>query len=101
MGDDLAMSCLHYEIVRNVLDTGVCPTSVELADRMRISENEVESLLRLLSGIHGVVLHPHECRPWIIHPFSLTPTIHWIEGPKSSWWAPCIWCALGAATLVG
>ena len=34
-------------------------------------------------------------------PLLLTPTLNWIEGPKHGWWAPCIWCAFGVATLAG
>src|SRR5581483_6199902 len=54
-----------------------------------------------LAAIHGVVLHPHVCEPWIVHPFSLTPTLNWIESERASWWAPCVWCALGVAALAG
>jgi hypothetical protein len=101
MSSEHALSRLHFEMVRRLLDSGVCPTDLELADQMRIPRGEVQNLLRLLSDIHGVVLHPHECRPWIVHPFSLTPTINWIEHSEFSWWAPCVWCAFGVATLAG
>jgi hypothetical protein len=101
MDDERAFSRLHHEIVRSLIDSGVCPTNLELASRLQLDEKQLERLLRSLSDIHGLVLHPHECRPWIIHPFSLTPTSHWIEGLKSSWWAPCLWCAFGVAALVG
>ena len=30
--------------------------------------------------MNGLVLHPHAARPWVIHPFLLTPTLNWIEG---------------------
>ncbi len=68
---------------------------------MGMPPEQVERLLRSLADIHGVVLHPQVCEPWVIHPFSLTPTINWIEKEKMSWWAPCVWCALGVAALVG
>lgn len=101
MDDQHALSRLHYELIHSVIENGACPSNTELADRMRLSQDELEDLLRSLSAIHGVVLHPHEYRPWIIHPFSLTPTIHCIESKGTTWWAPCVWCALGVATLVG
>lgn len=101
MDDQRALSRLHYELIHDLIENGACPTNPELADRMEISQDELEELLRSLSAIHGVVLHPHECRPWIVHPFSLTPTIHCIESRRANWWAPCVWCALGVATLVG
>jgi hypothetical protein len=92
---------LHYELVHGVLATHGCPTNSELVGRLGVDTAAVEDLLRRLSDIHGVVLHPHVCEPWILHPFSLTPTIHWVEGARGGWWAPCVWCAFGVAGLAG
>ena len=101
MDEQHALPRLHYELIHGLLGSGVCPTNSELADRMGMTLTEIEEHLRSLSAIHGAVLHPHECEPWIIHPFSLTPTLNWVEGRRVSWWAPCVWCAFGIATLVG
>jgi hypothetical protein len=101
MHGERAVTRLHYELMHGLIESGACPSNPELADRLGLSLSGVEDLLRQLSEIHGVVLHPHVCKPWIIHPFSLTPTINWIESERGSWWAPCVWCALGVATLVG
>ncbi len=95
-----SLSALHHELIRSLIETGSCPNNSELGRKLDIPRTQIEQLLRKLSEIHGIVLHPHICEPWIVHPFSLTPTMHWITGPKGSWWAPCIWCALGVATLV-
>ncbi len=101
MLDRTAMSQLHYELIHGFLATGACPTNDDLAERMGVPLGEVEGRLRSLSGIHGVVLHPHAPVPWVVHPFSATPTINWVEGRIGGWWAPCVWCALGIATLAG
>jgi len=90
----------HYELVHGLAERGACPSNSELAGQLGIDIAEVEELLRRLSAIHGVVLHPHICEPWIVHPFSLTPTLNWVEGQGRSWWSPCIWCALGVAVIV-
>lgn len=95
------LSQLHYELIQSLLQDGRCPTNAELENRMGVVPEELEQLLRSLADIHGVVLHPHVCEAWVIHPFSLTPTINWIEKATTSWWAPCVWCALGVAVLVG
>ena len=79
MDNRAALTRLHYEIIRGVIESGGCPSNVELANRMSAPLIEVEELLRSLSGIHGVVLHPRVSRPWVVHPFSLTPTINWVE----------------------
>eukprot|EP00494_Astrolonche_serrata_P004142 UN04153 len=41
---------------------------------------------------------------WIIHPFSLTPTLFYvtpINDSSKGWYAPCIWCASGITKLIG
>jgi hypothetical protein len=96
-----AVSRLHYELIRALIDTGNCPTRSELAQRFEMPVAEIDELLSELSEIHGVVLHPYICEPWLVHPFSTTPTAHWVEGKDGSWWARCIWCAFGIASLVG
>ncbi|MFP5227063.1 MAG: organomercurial lyase [Acidobacteriota bacterium] len=101
MIDQPPLTRLHYELISGVLQEGACPTNTELALRFGRAPAEIDELLRALADQHGVVLHPHRTAPWILHPFSLTPTINWIEGRSRSWWAPCIWCALGVATLAG
>jgi hypothetical protein len=101
MDSQPAITRLHYELIHGLIQTGVCPTNADLSRQLGLPLSEIEDQLRALAAIHGVVLHPHTPAPWILHPFSLTPTINWIESENHSWWAPCIWCALGVATLVG
>lgn len=100
MADESALSRVHYELIQGLIEQGACPTNEDLSRRMGIAPVQVEELLHALANIHGVVLHSHVCEPWIVHPFSLTPTINWIEGKEYGWWAPCVWCALGVAALV-
>lgn len=94
------LSTLHYELIQGLIQRGACPNNTQLAAKLDATEPEVRQLLRELAAIHGVVLHPHIDEPWIVHPFSLTPTLNWIEGRTGSWWAPCVWCALGVTALV-
>jgi hypothetical protein len=101
MHEERAISQLHHEMIRTLADTGSCPSNEVLAGRLAISRSEVENRLKSLADCHGVVLHPYGTEPWVLHPFSLTPTLHWVEGRSIGWWAPCIWCALGIATIVG
>lgn len=98
--DEGSLSRLHYEIIRGLIERCACPTNAELAERLGIATSQTEKLLRGLADMHGLVLHPHVCEPWVVHPFSVTPTLNWIEGRGRGWWAPCIWCAFGVATLV-
>jgi len=96
-----ALPLVHHELIERFINTGNCPNRSELAERLEMSVAEIEQHLSELAAIHGIVLHSHICEPWVVHPFSTTPTMHWVKGPNASWWAPCVWCALGIATLVG
>jgi hypothetical protein len=92
---------VHHQFIEPLLATGRIPTSREVAERLAVPVEKVERALRSLADTHGVVLHPHACEPWVIHPFSASPTATWVEAGDRGWWAPCMWCACGVATLVG
>jgi hypothetical protein len=94
-------SQLHHLMIRGLLDTGRCPSNADLERALKIGTAELVALLRNLEAAHGVVLHPDRPEPWVIHPFSLTPTATWVQGPGRGWWAPCLWCAFGIAALAG
>ena len=91
---------LHHRLIEHFLEHGHAPGLDALAASLGISGAELEGALRRLEAQHGVVLHGGP-RPdvWLVHPFSSTPTLFWVEGAGRGWWAPCVWCALGVACL--
>ena len=91
----------HHAIVAHLLETGAAPSLPVLAARLGIGVDDTASALRRLEDVHGIVLHPGTVVPWVIHPFSLSPTATWVASGERGWWAPCTWCAFGIATLVG
>ena len=93
-------TAVHYRYVDPLLATGRIPNSREVAERLGVPIEEVQRALRSLADTHGVVLHTHVCEPWIIHPFSASPTATWVESGDRGWWATCMWW-LQIATLVG
>lgn len=94
-------TAVHHAYIAPLLATGRIPNSGEVAERLGVPIEEVRRALRNLADTHGVVLHTHVCEPWVIHPFSASPTATWVESGARGWWAPCMWCACGIATLVG
>lgn len=94
-------SLIHHLLVKGLLETGRLPTLDELQSRARRSSAEVERTLRSLDATHGLVLHTHRCEPWVVHPFSASPTHTWVATRERGWWAPCLWCALGISALCG
>ncbi|HZU51150.1 MAG TPA: organomercurial lyase [Sphingomicrobium sp.] len=46
---------------------------------------------------HSLLLHPHRCAAWVVHPFALSPGSCWVEIGARGWWANCVYCAMGIA----
>ena len=91
---------LHYHIVRQLIDDGFAPSPSKLGQLTGVDSEAVAVALKRLEQSHSIVCHPGTAALWVVHPFSLTPTATWVQGRRRGWWAPCIWCALGIATLV-
>lgn len=91
---------LHYLITRHIIDTGHAPGLDELAVLAGVSVAQTERRLRELEAMHGVILVPNSTAIWAMHPFSMSPTAHWVSGGKGGWWANCAWCALGIGAAI-
>jgi len=92
---------VHHQLVKGMIDSHRCPSPDALATALNVPRSDVNASLRRLETNHGLVLHPHECSVWMIHPFAVSPSNTWIQKKQEGWWAPCMWCALGVAVLVG
>jgi hypothetical protein len=92
---------LHYELVRELVDSCAIPSHDDLRARMGLSSDELDLAFDALADVHGVVLHPGNRDVWAIHPFSLAPTLFLVESGGKKWWGNCAWCSLGIAVLAG
>jgi alkylmercury lyase-like protein len=77
------------------------PTIDQLVGLSGRDARAVRKGLARLEAKRGLLLHPHARRPWIVHPFSLSPAACWVQGRDKSWWAACLYCAFGVAGCVG
>lgn len=93
-------STLHYTILKGIIDQGYAPTIQDLSQSLKATKDQIIQGLHALQDYHGVVLHPHEPKVWVIHPFSLAPTNFYVTSEKGSWWGNCAWCSLGIAALI-
>ena len=102
-GTDTAqeLANVHTFLIQQFLRLGYLPQADSIASSLGVSPEDLTTRLQRLADSHGLVLHPHASTPWVVHPFSTTPTLNYIEGKNLAWWAPCIWCALGIAGLAG
>ena len=100
-GTAVELSALHHAIVEFIIEHGFAPTAAELGVLLGVPPSAIDQGLAELQDDHGVVLHPGSSRIWVIHPFSTAPTSFVVRWGEREWWAPCAWCALGAAALLG
>ena len=94
-------SILHYTIIKFIIDYGYAPEVDELTQLLKAPESKIRLALQALQADHGVVLHPHSEKIWVIHPFSLAPTPFLVRCGDQEWWGNCAWCSLGIAALLG
>lgn len=94
------MEAVHHAFVEPLRRSGRAPTRAEVAAALNADVSDIDAALAELEATHGAVLDPHSGEPWVLHPFSVTPTATWVEQGALGWWAPCPWCAFGIAALV-
>jgi len=87
-------------LARMIADRGHGPTLDELAAAAGADAAHIERSLRALHEAHALLLHPHKCEPWVVHPFALSPGGCWVETPQRGYWANCLYCALGIAAAL-
>ena len=81
-------TAVHYRYVEPLLATGRIPNSREVSKRGSAFRSKKSG--EPCADTHGVVLHTHVCEPWVIHPFSASPTATWVESGDRGWWATCM-----------
>jgi Alkylmercury lyase len=93
---------LHYLLIKHVIEMGYAPDVQKLSDLAALPQPQTEAGLQQLAAMHGVILVPNSFEVWSLHPFSMSPTRHWVTAGQRGWWANCAWCslAIGAALRV-
>jgi len=84
-------------LTRKIAVLGHAPTNAALAGEMGRTIAEVEASFGRLQAAHALLLHPHACRPWVVHPFALSAGSCWVQTPTLGYWANCLYCAFGIA----
>jgi hypothetical protein len=87
-------------LTRAIARLGHAPSLAQLAAEAGIGIAEAEAGLRRLHDARALLLHPHKCEPWAVHPFALSPGSCWVEAAGRGYWANCLYCALGIAAAL-
>jgi hypothetical protein len=84
-------------LTRTIAERGKAPSNAELAIIAGVAVTAVEQSLRRLHDSRSLLLHPHKCEPWLVHPFALAAGGCWVSTPARGYWANCLYCGLGIA----
>ncbi|MGH9701937.1 MAG: organomercurial lyase [Candidatus Acidiferrales bacterium] len=90
---------LRIRVFRHILRAGRIPAIGELADGFAMSAEEIRAGLQKLEQGHAVVLQPSG-EILRAAPFWAAPTAFTVEHERISWWASCIWDALGVPAML-
>ena len=93
-------------LTRMIAERGHAPSNAELAAAAGVDVASAEASLQRLHDTHSLLLHPHKCAPWVVHPFALSAGSCWVDvgayrGPELGYWANCLWCAFGIVAATG
>lgn len=87
-------------VYEQAIERGGIPTRQTISAALNLGQGETAEALAQLSGLHHLTLLPSG-EIMMAQPFSAIPTAYLVAGKKHTWWAPCLWDALGIAAMVG
>ena len=90
---------LRLRVYQHILRAGRIPAIEELADEFSMPAEEIRAGLQKLEQGHALVLQPSG-EILRAAPFWAAPTPFTVECERISWWASCIWDALGVPAML-
>jgi hypothetical protein len=96
-GDDASSldRSVRLAVYGRVIAEGRPPPAPQLATELGVAVADVEASLRRLAGGHVLVLVPGTTSIWMAAPFSAIPTPFEVTVGDHSYFANCIWDAMG------
>jgi Alkylmercury lyase len=91
---------LRLFVYRSMLRHERCPTVAEMATGLASSIKKIRASLARLSESHAFMLQDNG-ELWRAAPFSCIPTAFPVTVGRCSWFANCIWDALGVPAMLG
>ena len=92
---------VRLRIYGDIVSSGHVPTAEEVAMRMKRPVADIRASFERLEASHAIVLEKESRDILRAAPFCASPTSFQVEAGRRSWWASCIWDALGVPALLG
>ena len=90
---------VRLHVYDQFLRTGRAPTAAQTCEALGSTAPEVQAAYQRLADGKALVLQGNG-DILMAEPFSAVPTPFVVESGKRSWWANCIWDALGVPTML-
>lgn len=87
-------------VYQQILQQERSPTVAQIANALACSQKQIRESLSRLSESHAFMLQENG-ELWRAAPFSCIPTSFPVSVGKRSWFANCIWDALGIPAMLG
>lgn len=86
---------VRLRVFKQVGDTAKMPSSGEVAEALGQPQAKIEGALQRLAAARLLVLAPATTNVWLAPPFSAVPTDFRVQSRGRTYWAVCIWDAMG------
>lgn len=83
-----------------IAERGRAPSTAELAETAGVPVAQASEGLGRLAAANALLLHPGTDRPWVVHPFALSPSLCWVQTDRRGYWASCLYCGFGIAAAL-
>ncbi len=90
---------VRLHVYNHFIKSGRAPTLTEAAEALGSTAPEVQAAYQRLADGKALVLQENR-EILMAEPFSAVPTPFVVESGKRSWWANCIWDALGVPAML-
>lgn len=92
---------VRLHVFREAAETARVPQPPEIAAALGRPQTEVEQALRQLAAGKVLILAPNDGNIWAANPFCAVPSPFRVEARGRTYWAICIWDALGIVAALG
>lgn len=92
---------VRFHVYDTVMKSGKIPSLAEIAAALERDEESIRSSINRLAEAHMLVLQRGRCEILMANPFSAIPTPFLVTANGKSFYANCIWDAMGVPAMLG
>ena len=95
------IDAVRFYIYQQTAETARVPRMREIAEAFGKPEDDIRAAVRELAKGRALIMAPNDGEIWAPEPFCGTPSAFRVDARGRSYWALCIWDALGVIAVLG